>query len=98
MYCPSCARAVPDESEFCLKCGARLPLVNSKCSDDQSQSGPIQESASAPTARIKVSVPQRGFVVDRADLEQRYASMANEELAARLCRARRTIRQSAASR
>lgn len=29
MYCPYCGAELPDDSEFCIKCGTPLPIVNS---------------------------------------------------------------------
>jgi hypothetical protein len=91
MFCPACGTDIPHESKFCLKCGSPLDtlktstnqvtLAGTNISPPVAAAG-VRQAAAVTTAPPGVPTPRRGFIVDRADLQRRYASMSDSELVA----------------
>lgn len=82
MHCPKCGKQIPDQSRFCLECGTSLEIVAQTPTGSRAPE-PTLKMVSSTLPAIPHQTPKSvGFVVNRVDLEQRYASMSDEELAA----------------
>jgi hypothetical protein len=82
MFCPQCGKQIQDGSKFCFKCGSSLAEVQGMSVQAQEHDLVPPSPPAPPSEAVPQPTAVRGFVVNREDLEARYASLPDDELTA----------------
>lgn len=63
MICQNCGKDVPEESTFCLNCGAALQTASSSGKDSNASTEPVDAAATTRTIRIKWIVAAIAIII-----------------------------------